>query len=113
MEKKKRSITTAGIVWLIILAAAMIWHTYNKLPDKQLFERIIEGVWLFGCSFIGAGLFLLIMFFVIYAAIKISPYIFGDQEESEKALLECFNKLSNPLLIVGFIASYIYLFFWS
>lgn len=109
-EKKKDSLTTLGIVFVVISAIVMIIHYYQLLPNEPFHMRVLEGAWHFLIALFGAGLVFLVLFLAIYAASHLSSWVFHGADDSEN-YMEYFMKLKNPMLVVGFIVSYIIVFF--
>jgi hypothetical protein len=106
IKKENRSFTGFGIGCFVVLGIVMIVRFYLKTEDEQFIVRIFEGAWRFVCTFFGAGVVWLVLFFMIYIASKISPVIFNEEKE-DISYMDHFMSLSNPIFIVGYIVSYI------
>ena len=106
--KKKKSITGFGIGCIIVLAVVMIVRFYLKLEGEPLHIRIFEGALKFVCTFAGTAVLYLCIFVAMYAAIRASGIVFGEEGEDDK-LMKYFLDLGNPILIICFVVSYILL----
>lgn len=112
MKKRVGSLNGLGIGVTIVLALIMIIVQFTKTPTEPFHMRIITG--LVGCLIVmlGAGLIILALFFVFYAAQKVSDELFVHEEEGEnrqeKELIDVlFQEHSNAIVVIAVVASYI------
>ena len=111
MKKKIGSFSTFGKVLIGILAIAMVVYFYTKFPDQPFYIRIFEGLWRFVVSIFGAGLIYLVLFFAMYGAVKLCDSIYvHDDCYTYEGMMEDFQKITEPISVVCFVASYIIVF---
>jgi ABC-type Fe3+ transport system permease subunit len=105
MKKNKTGLTGCGIFIVIAAVVVMVIVRYNKSSEEQVLLRIVFGLLACGASFFGAGLIYLVLFVAMYGAIKLSEEIFTDKPG--RNLMDAFQELSNPILIICLAVSYV------
>ena len=111
MKKKIGSFTTFGKVVVGILAIVMVVYFYTKFPDQPFYIRVLEGLWRFLVALVGMALVYLVVFIVMYGAIKLCDSIYvHDENITYEGLFENFQELRDPIVIVCFAVSYIIVF---
>ena len=109
--KKKSGLTGFGIVCIILLAVVMIVHVYMESGEEEIYMRILGGIFACVTTIPVAGIFYLAIVVAMYAAVKASGIIFGDEGQDEQ-LMDYFGKLGNPVSIICFVAAYISVFLY-
>ena len=113
MKKKFGSLTTFGIISVVVLYLIMSVHIFLLESNSEIWFRLLVSIF-WGIAMIPiSGAVFLAIFLAIYAGIKLSAIVFKENENQEDKLMENFLSLSNPLLIIIILGLYIAIFLWK